>query len=429
MYLRSVGGSDGGEVRAPGGLGDSRGAKMSDVHVTRHFIPFFRNNTENTGDATTLKTDPRFDQVASFCDWVSIYQSHEGVDLPKFNDGAFMRYDANGSHESTTLKKLKIHGSHETGVFIRCDGETVSFEGNVSRFGRPDNVFGYTLHQCISRINTLLETLCLPPFTAGKRFQVRTFNGDRPAYTGARITRLDLTQNFQTGSVENAYAFMRHLSMQQASRLKTGTYGEGETVDFGRGSRRVYSKAYLKHVELMRHVSKPKKPDVKGLLALGYDLEQIHAYSAPFDPYISDLAAWASSIGLVRFETTYKSTFLIDNFHNYLGGLDMRHLEIDFAKRQEVFTRSSVELDDLSSLDKTTLGVYRMWAAGDDITSKLKKSQFYKHRSTLLPYGVDIAVKSNVLNFTPRVKVIQLTPAPMPSFYELQQPNLIRLAA
>jgi hypothetical protein len=398
---------------------------MSDVPVTRHFSPEKRKNTESCcalGSLTLVESSPipaptsRFMQFQSFCDWVSIYQSHEGVQLPKINDGAFVRYDAHGAHESTTLKKFKVEGSHETGIFVRCDGETVWFEGNVSRFGRPDNVFGFTFEQCLTRIKAIISSMGLPPFTPGKRFRVTTFNGDKSAFTGARITRLDLTQNFQSGSTENAYAFMRHLSMQQASRLKTGTYGEGETVDFGRGSRRVYSKAYLKHAELLRHMRKQPK---------GEETQ----YSRPFDPYVSQLADWCASVGLVRFETTYKSTFLIDNFQNYLGGLDMPSLEQDFLQRQEVFTRANVDMDELSSLDKTTLGVYRMWQAGDDITTKLKKTQFYKHRSALLPFGVDIAIKSNVINFQPRVRVIKLSPAPMPAFYQLPQPSFIRLAA
>lgn len=398
---------------------------MSDVPVTRHFSPVKRKNTENgcsSGSLSLVETAPvynpslRFLQTQSFCDWVSMYQSHECGQLPKINDGAFVRYDAHGAHESTTLKKFKVEGSHETGIFVRCDGETVWFEGNVSRFGRPDNVFGFTFDQCLTRINAIVSSMGLPPFTSGKRFRVSTFQGDKSAFTGARITRLDLTQNFQSGSTENAYAFMRHLSMQQASRLKTGTYGEGETVDFGRGSRRVYSKAYLKHAELLRHMRKQPK---------GEETQ----YSRPFDPYVSQLADWCASVGLVRFETTYKSTFLIDNFQNYLGGLDMPSLEQDFLKRQEVFTRANVDVDELSSLDKTTLGVYRMWQAGDDITTKLKKSQFYKHRSALLPFGVDIAIKSNVINFQPRVRVIKLSPAPMPVFYQLPQPSFIRLAA
>jgi len=409
-----------------GGVATAGANSPGDVQVTRHFSPIYRTTPEKTNVSPFSKTAleasraaieaTRFNQVASFCDWVSIYQAHEGGNLPKINNGAFVSYDQHGETINTTLKKLKIEGSHETGIFIRCDGDTVWFEGNVSRFGRPDNVFGYTFADCLTRINTLLGTLGLPPFTPGKSFSIRCFNGDRLAYTGARISRLDLTANFVTGSKEDAYAFMRHLAMQQASRLKTGTYGEGETVDFGRGSRRVYSKAYLKHAELMRHMKKQPKG-------------QETAYSRPFDPYINDLAAWCEGVGLVRFETTYKSTFLIDSCQNYLGGLNMPRLEKDFIERQSVFTRTTCEADQLSQLDKNTLSCYRMWQAGDDLTTKYKKSQFCKLRAALLPYGVDIAVKSNVTAFVPRVRVIQLTPAAMPSFYELPQPHYLRLAA
>lgn len=398
---------------------------MSDVPVTRHFSLISETIDTNhrlisspDSDLTdqVFPREARFHQTQTFCDWVSIYQSHSGIELPKISDGAFVRYDSHGAHESTTLKKCKVEGSHETGVFIRCDGSTVWFEGNVSRFGRADNVFGFTFDQCLTRINTLVKSLGLPPFTSGKGFSVRCGDADRKAYTGARITRLDVTQNFFAGSAENASFFMHHMQTQQASRLKTGTFGDGETVDFGRGSRRIYSKLYLKGPELRRHMKKQRKGESC-------------AASRPFDPYINDLAAWCDEVGLVRFETTYKSTFLIDNQHNYLGGLDMRCLETDFLNRQDVFTRATCELDEISSLEKSTLAVYRMWQAGDAITEKFSRAQFYKHRAKLLPFGVDIAIKSNVINFVPRVRVIKLAPAVQPSFYQLPQPSFIRLAA
>lgn len=389
------------------------------MRVTRHFSPVFRKINQNisSGEMSCLPVfdEKRYLHDGTFCDWVSIYQAHEGGSLPFINDGAFVRYDSNGEHECTTLKKLKIEGSHETGVFIRCDGDTVWFEGNVSRFGRPDNVFGFSFAQCLNRINALCVGLGLPAFTPGKKMYVKTPQGEKPIYTGARITRLDITQNFFAGSSDNASAFMRYLSMQQASRLKTGTYGEGETVDFGRGSRRVYSKAYLKHAELLRYKKKSKSNQTQ--------------YSTPYDPYIENLSDWCKSVGLVRFETTYKSTYLIDNFQNFLGCIDMNTLTIDFQKRQEVFTRASCEIDNLSDLDKASLAVYRMWQAGDDLASKYSKTQFYHHRLKLLPYGIDIAVKSNVINFTPKTRVIKLAPAEMPSFYQLPSSTFIRLAA
>ena len=81
-----------------------------------------------------------------------------------------MRIDRDGAVETVTLKKERIEGSHETAVFIRCDGETVWFDGNVSKFGRPDNVFGYTFSQCLQIINGILSRYGLPPFTEGNKF-------------------------------------------------------------------------------------------------------------------------------------------------------------------------------------------------------------------------------------------------------------------
>jgi hypothetical protein len=186
-------------------------------------------------------------------------------------------------------------------------------------------------------------------------------------------------------------------------------------VDFGRGSRRVYSKAYLKGPELLRHARKLKDPE--------------NASQRAHDPYLESLAAWCDSVGLVRFETTYKSTFLIDNCLNYLGGFDMPTLLKDYQTRQSVFTRAKCDVEELSSLDNKALAVYRMWQAGDDLTVKFKKSAFYKHRSALLPYGVDIAIKSNVIQFQPKTRVITLGPVSPPDFYELPHPSQLRLAA
>ena len=78
-------------------------------------------------------------------------------------------------------------------------------------------------------------------------------------------------------------------------------------------------------------------------------------------------------------------------------------------------------MDDFSQLPKSILATYRMWQAGDDITAKLKRSQFYVHRKALLPYGVDIAVKSNVIKFQPRTRVIKLGFVQKPEWYELPE--------
>lgn len=344
-------------------------------------------------------------QLVGFCDWLSIYQRHYGSGLPVVADGAVMRIDSDGQVESLTHKKQRLEGSFETAVFVRCDGETVWFDGNVSKWGRKDNLFGYSFRQCLQIINNLLFSLGLPPFTEGERY-ITNFKGEpRTCWTGAIVTRVDVTRNFSVGSKENAYHFMRYLQGQQASRLKTGTYGEGETVDWGRGSRRLYLKAYLKGPELRRHISKSVPGD-------GF-------VKPPPDPYVLQLADWCDSVGLVRVEMTFKATKLHDMACHYLGGFDMKQLEIEFEERCEVLTRASADVDELTNLPKALLSTYRMWQAGDDLVQKMSKRTFYRHRRELLPFGVDIAIKSNVITFQPKTRVIQLGPVSMPDFYEL----------
>ena len=332
-----------------------------------------------------------------FVDWLSIRQEHYGVKLSKFSDGQVVRFDVDGKPEWVSYLKVRFDGSHDTALYVRCDGSSVFLEGNVGRFCRHENVFGLSFNDVIIKANSILSSIGLPPFSSGRSFYASSRNG-KPVreWTGAIITRLDLTQNYSTGSRENASVYMRWLASQQASRIKTGTYADSETVDFGRGSKYVYAKAYLKAGELRYHAKKKR-------------LEN--------DVYINRVADWCDSVGLVRFEVTYKSFLLRRLGCRFLGGFDMSALVSDFENRSSVLSRCSVDCDDLSSLPIKTLGVYRMWLGGDDL-SRLSRSAFYRHRAALLPFGVDIAVKSKVVNFQPRVRVIRLSPVQAPSWYE-----------
>lgn len=101
----------------------------------------------------------------------------------------------------------------------------------------------------------------------------------------------------------------------------------------------------------------------------------------------------------------------------------MKQIEQEFENRSEILTRASADVDELTDLPKPLLSTYRMWQAGDDVTSKMSRRTFYRHRRELLPFGVDIAIKSNVVPFRPPTRVIKLGPVSMPDFYELPSPD------
>jgi len=331
-----------------------------------------------------------------FVDWLTIRQSHEHQ-LPEVNCGVVFGVDANGEVEWQTKRASKIEGSFETSVQVRCDGHTVMFSGNVSKFGRTDNLFGFSFNQCLSRINNILQRLGLPPFTAGQKFyrQVRHDDGHctlRPAWTGATISRIDLTANYETGCLSDARAYLAWLSTQQGdSRLKVGTHPDGDTVEWGKGSRRIYSKVYIKSAEMKKH-------------------------GGP-----QELIDHCEQVGLVRFEVTCKATQLIAMGCNHLGGFDMKQLELLFNERAAVLTRAEHTHDDLSELPNALRRTARDYLAGDDVIGRMSPATYRRHRAGLLPYGLDISVARNVVNFQPRIRVIELKPASVPHWYQLDE--------
>jgi hypothetical protein len=218
-------------------------------------------------------------------------------------------------------------------------------------------------------------------------------NGEIEAFwTGARISRVDLTANFECGSPSDARAYLAWLESQQHSaRVKVGTHPDGETVDWGRGSRRIYSKVYLKSAELSRH-------------------------GAP-----AELIQHCENVGLLRFEVTVKSTQLIAMGCQYLGGLDMGQLIELFEDRRAVMTRAEHSHDDLEHLPNHFRRTARDYLAGDDVRARMSLASFKRHRKAILAYGIDIAVKRNVINFKPAVRVIEVRPAVRPSWYHLEK--------
>lgn len=348
-------------------------------------------------------------------DWITIRQSHGTDDqkpLPVLADGCVMTFDADGALEFTTLKRFEVTGSYDSRCYVRCDGSTVEFSGNPARWGRIDNVWGFSFGQSLQVVNQIIQTLGLPPFSAGKRMETKNKAGEIiTIWTGATISRIDFTQNYLTGSPEDAAHFLRWLSGQKLKSKKTSFYGDHNTVDFGRGSKRSYFKVYNKGHELLKHS--------KTTTDVGTIQKQQRADS------IEKLAEWCTSNGLVRAELELKSKALHDLHCYYLGEINMNVIEVEFKKHSAVFERSTAEVDSLSQLSGKALAIYRMWQAGDDLKSKFGKTQLYAHRKTLLPHGIDIFIPSNVIRFEPKTRVITLAAAIPPDWYSLPSVGLI----
>lgn len=365
---------------------------MTHLHVVRH-EHLVRDVLVTHPDSLSFETDPRDEGVPFFCDWLSIVQVHPEGGLPHIDSGCVLALEADGSVSWKTVKAVRHLGSFETSLNLKCDGYRISFTGNVSRFGRCENLFGFGFWACLARINQVLAYYSLPPFTAGKKMEVSRNGVSRIIWTGARVSRIDLTSNYESGSADNAHSVLQFLGSKHISRKKSNTLGKGETVDWGSGSRRQYWKAYIKHIELIKH---------------GCTDQRVIEY--------------CQSRGIVRFEGTIRSNALTDIGAAFLGdyesGWAMSKLINLFEQNSVVMFRAEKATDDLSELPRAIRCTARDYLAGDDMATKLSRATFYRHRAALLSYGIDIAA-TNVRAFKPRIRVIELRPAEVPSWYQL----------
>lgn len=342
-----------------------------------------------------------------FIDWLSIKQQHVPGSIPDFGSGVVLKVDSDGLPEWESVAAVQHEGSFSTSVRIRSHGGLVEFSGNPSRFGREDNLFGFTtvfdaLH---SMVNPLLVSLGLPSFSSGTLFGQRSQVSDElTVLDGAILTRVDLTVNFSFGA--DRAAALRFMESIVIRGKPSTRYSDGS---FGWGSKRFRRwKIYCKYSEMLKH----KKKDSS--------------------TYFLDLLQWVNEAGLVRFEIELHRDYLREHGLRTLFGWSARsELVIDMFNDSVKKLFPSMGLGGLQDTASVLVdagikplranrlqGLAYQWAAGVDVFSQLGKSQAYAARSDLLLAGIDIRLPpSNLEQINSRVRVLDLVPAVAPSWY------------
>lgn len=324
------------------------------------------------------------------CDWLSIKQTHFKGELPIINNGHIFAVDVAGEIEWTTSAKFEHVGSYDTKIRIKCDGNSITLDGNIGRFARPDNVFGYSVTQCVYIANKMLETFGLPPFTPKRLNQNMGKRAD-----GASITRVDLTQNYAAGNNQKAIRLVHYLAGQDAGRRATVKQYGDNGVTWNEGSKYQSSKLYIKAESMGKHASQK-------------------------------LTDWVKSTGLVRHEITLRSRYLtqkkLDDIADWQIIENGKVTDMDnviYNRFTEVLTRGSAVQSTLEQIPGRFGHIALAWRAGKNVwgeeTVTLRTRQMW--RKALLPYGIDIKQQSNLVRLNTRIEVITLQAAIAPEWY------------
>jgi len=355
-----------------------------------------------------------------FCDWITIRQTHD-VPCPVLNGGYVVSFEPEAFSKSlrldeetgettlapvfdatkaeyTTHKRIEHEGSYETKISVRSDGYTVELSGNVSRFGRPDNLFGLTVLECFNKANQLLEALGLPPFSELTDLtQMARSDTHTAGQSIAHITRVDITQNLYAGSKEKALRYIHSMAGQAIMTRGKGynmPKGYGNGVTWNEGSKRWYSKLYYKADELGKYASE-------------------------------QLKKMCEQLGVVRFEISLKARELADlGLNRILPWCRVKEgktmAEIIYGKFSEVLRRNSVSTLELSDIPGKLGLVAQSYLNGNNPVATASKRTAQMWRKALLPYGIDIKVPVNVTRLSARVVVIELQPLAVPDWYSFE---------
>lgn len=338
-----------------------------------------------------------------FIDKLNVYQVHD-ADLPFIGKNGAIDFDLLTGETDDALKikgKLAIMASYSTSIRVHCDGNRVYVEGNPSRFGRCENLFGFTcIDDCIAVYNHVLRSLGLPPFTVGRFEFLQGKDGEkqRKTYTGAIITHIDITKNHMVGEGDE-YAFLRAISTLSLPNGKHPyLYPNGATVDFstskcGRGSSWDYTKFYIKHVDLLDK----QKSNLKDATDEDCDYYQKVIEHCQANGVIREEHSFKSK-KLQRYDLCYYGFVTVEKLVNHPTLTTLEKL----TKTLEAATMDYVTIADQLLAKKivtsrqaanATQSMAMSWLNDPRFNDKTAKtSTYYVHKKRLLALGLDISI-------------------------------------
>lgn len=300
-------------------------------------------------------------------DWVSakIRLSH----FDPIHGGKFISIKRDGEIEYETHKLHQVEGSYSNKISVKTIhlgkyGE-IYVSGNPVKFLQGHNLFGST--DIISLMNDTLERIfpiigIIP--TAEDWQSIRSGN-----YT---LTRVDLTTMQEMDSLAAVLAWVRNVAHTSRSRHKNAGVLKGDTMYWGKNSRRWAMKAYAKGQEVM----------VKD-----------HTLPATL-PKRDELIAWAQN--KLRLELVLRGSELQRIGAGSAADFCKQDPEQIFQSyRDKIIMPDNVELAPklVDTLPRNLRCTYVLWKDGEDLRQHLSKNTYYAHRRKLLKHGVDISVR------------------------------------
>lgn len=295
---------------------------------------------------------------------------HEHGPGTPFYAGEIMASNPDGGLDWGIFKRLEMEGSHSAKIQVRAastmaDGRSaIRVSGNVVKWFQGHNIFGTDdmhglVHECIRRILELAGITPTPEESAS------WLAGD------VEFLRVDVTDSHDFGSRPRVLNAIRSLDSTAHLKMRGRGHYNGHSLLFGKGSRYWSLTLYAKGPELDKHrlplalIDTPLKDHADRLLRSEVRMLSMHL----------------KRLGLHRLEAWNDNTSS-EVHHQHLANLEI----------SEAFM---LDLATLDGLPPRLHAAYQLWKDGHDLRGMFPPRTFYRHRSQLLPLGIDIAIKQD----------------------------------
>ena len=298
--------------------------------------------------------------------------------------------------EYDIANRLSVKGSHDATITIRSHTDnTVEISGNPAKFLQGHNVFGTNdLKYLVAK---MIDKLCMIDELELKPTDVEYENIQQGIY---HLSRVDVNEHFAFPSAQVARAWLRaagnsaNMKFRGAGLFKEGTlYFEGK---------RYIPKIYFKYDEINSKDKSHRLPD---------ELLQI-----------PELIEYAEKS--LRFEIKILSTQLKDwMLHlgcNWDADTATMLINDQFISKLQLSANMPIENEVIESLPKNLRLTYTAWVNGEDLRQVLSRPTFYRYRTRLMEYGIDISIVKDIekeqSNVVPMIRYLEAVPMGIPDW-------------
>ena len=337
-------------------------------------------------------------------DWVT-------TELPcthrKLEAGMVCKVKPDGELDWMAPCRVSVAGSHDSSIQVRSGelesadvAKTLLVSGNPSKFLQGHNVFGSD--NLLSLVFDMFLKVCRSLSISPK------LNELRQVKQGAYVVKtIDINYSYELPSRGDVLAWIRAAEYKSKTRHGRAQM-KGGTIYWGKSSQRWALKAYSKGEEI--EAPKHRIPDALGA---------------------TKIPKWADN--KLRIELRLKNKMMQEIGIKTAADLTperVRELYFEYLGKLEMKEQIALSTEQQLELPQRLRSTYILWRSGEDLRYTLPKTTFYRHRSELKEYGIDITIRcagTDRSNVVPLVRILEAKPAPVPAWAFEQ--NLIHHSA